>query len=151
MDPLAAARGICESKPLSITAVAGMLGMPPKVLANKLNPHNETHHLRLDEAVQMSVVTNSPAILFAFAERLGFVCMPSMFGAGSTTSPIVALSGLMAAHGDVGEAIGLALADGRIDCSELMDIEDALLSQMAKIHQLAQSVRAAHKRGMVVA
>jgi hypothetical protein len=57
----------------------------------------------------------------------------------------------MAAHGDVGEAIGLAVADGRIDNAELMDIEDALLSQMAKIHQLAQAVRAAHKRGMVAA
>ena len=151
MDPLAAARGICESKPLSIAAVAGMMGMSPRVLANKLNPHNDTHHLRLDEAVQMSVATNNPAILFAFAERLGFLCMPALFGPGCTTSPIVALSGLMAAHGDVGEAIGLAVADGRIDCAELMDIEDALLSQMAKIHQLAQAVRAAHKRGMVVA
>ena len=49
----------------------------------------------------------------------------SLKNAGCTTSPIVALSGLMAAHGDVGEAIGMALADGRIDCSELMDIEDA--------------------------
>lgn len=151
MNPNAAARALCDTEPLSIAAVAAMMGMSPKVLANKLNPHNDTHHLRLDEAVQMSVVTNSPAILFAFAERLGFVCMPAMFGAGCTTSPIVALSGLMAAHGDVGEAIGMAVADGRIDGAELMDIEDALLSQMAKIHQLAQSVRAAHKRGMVAA
>ena len=79
MDPLAAARIICESKPHSIAAVAGMLGMSPKVLANKLNPHNDTHHLRLDEAVQISVATNDPAILFAFAERLGFVCMPALW------------------------------------------------------------------------
>ena len=149
MDPLAAARGICESKPLSIAAVAGLMGMSPKLLANKLNPHNDTHHLRLDEAVQMSIVTNNPAILFAFAERLGFLCMPALFGPGCATSPLVALSGLMAAHGDVGEAIGLAVADGRIDCAELMDIEDALLAGMGRLHQLALSVRAAHKRGTV--
>lgn len=151
MGPLAAARIICESKPHSIAAVASMLGMSPKVLANKLNPHNDTHHLRLDEAVQISVATNDPAILFAFAERLGFVCMPALFGPGCATSPILALSGLMAAHGDVGEAIGLAVADGRIDCAELADCEEALMRAMTKIGEMALAVRAAHKRGRVAA
>ncbi|WP_174874189.1 phage regulatory CII family protein [Vogesella oryzae] len=151
MDVLSAARGVASRFPGGIAGLAAAMGMSAKVLANKLNPHNDTHHLRLDEALEMSVIANDPAVLFAYAEQLGFVCMPATFGKHCEGSPLRALSGFMAAQGDVGEAINLALDDDRIDLSELADIEEAVLQSIRHSHGVLDAVRAAHKRGLSLA
>lgn len=149
MDVTTAAYRLVHDHPGGAPALAPRLGMNGQVLSNKVNPNNATHHLRLDEAAQLSEITGNPVVLFALAEQLGFVCMPAMFSVSAAASPILALSGLISAHGDVGEAIALALSDGRIDLSELNDIEDAVLGNIEHLHGVLRAVRAAHKAGGV--
>ncbi|EEG10283.1 phage regulatory CII family protein [Pseudogulbenkiania ferrooxidans] len=129
-------------------ALAELAGIGHQVLVNKVNPNNTTHHLRLDEAAQLSELTGNPVVLFALAERLGFVCMPAMFAERPDRSPILALSGLISAHGDVGEAVSMALEDGRIDSAELVDIEEAILSNIEHLHSVLRAVRVAHRKGV---
>lgn len=149
MDINAAAYRLVHDYPGGAHALAARVGKRGQVLINEVNPHNAGHKFGLADAVDCSEVAANPVVLFAFAERLGFVCMPSMFSGQQDRSPIVALSGLISAHGDVGEAISLALDDGRIDGSELIDIQDAILGNIEHLHGVLRAVRAAHKKGLV--
>lgn len=45
------------------------------VLNSKVNPHTSTHHLRLDEAIQLMTITGDYRILQAVAFQCGFICI----------------------------------------------------------------------------
>lgn len=149
MDVMAAAHRLVHACPGGATARGALIGKSGQVLINEVNPRNVTHKFGLLDAVNLSDAAGDPVVLFAFAQRMGYVCMPSRFTGRSAESPILALSGLISAHGDVGEAIALALSDGRIDLSELDDIEDAVLGNIEHLHGVLKAVRAAHKAGGV--
>lgn len=149
MDINAAAYRLVHGHKGGAKAVAALVGRSYQVVINEVNPTNTAHKFGLADAVECSEATGNPVVLFAFAERMGFVCMPARFGSQCGESPLLALSGLMAAHGDVGEAISLAIADGRIDVAELADIEDAVLHNIEDLHGVLRAVKSAHKRGVV--
>lgn len=56
-------------------ALAVRMGTTGIMLRNKVNPHNTTHHLRLDEASRLMAVTNNHSILEALAHEHGYVCI----------------------------------------------------------------------------
>lgn len=61
--------------PGGATAIAARMGMSSNMLSNKVNPNNETHHLRLDEANMLMSFTNDYRILHAQAETHSKVCI----------------------------------------------------------------------------
>ncbi|MCP1289841.1 hypothetical protein NK214_06510 [Chromobacterium sp. S0633] len=148
MDINAAAYRLVHDYPGGAHALAARVGKRGQVLINEVNPHNTSHKFGLADAVDYSEVADNPVVLFAFAERMGFVCMPSKFAGPQDRSPILALSGLISAHGDVGEAVSQALEDGRIDGAELADIEEAVLGNIEHLHSVLRAVRAAHRKGV---
>ena len=60
--------------PGGATALAARMGMSSNMLSNKVNPNNDTHHLRLDEANTLMSFTNDYRILHAQAETHSKVC-----------------------------------------------------------------------------
>ena len=61
--------------PGGATALAARMGMSSNMLSNKVNPNNDTHHLRLDEANTLMSFTNDYRILHAQAETHSKVCI----------------------------------------------------------------------------
>lgn len=54
-------------------------GLPSDLAANldELNPNDKRHHLTLAKALSMQMLSGDSLILFAMADELGHVCMPS--------------------------------------------------------------------------
>lgn len=108
MDVRDAAYLIAHHYPGGVAALAARMGVNPGVLQNKLNPNNDTHHLRLDESVLLQQVAGSPAILHAMAQQLGFTCVratPAQDGG----DPVEAFMALAMAHADFTRAVADAL------------------------------------------
>ena len=61
--------------PGGATALAARMGMSSNMLSNKVNPNNDTHHMRLDEANTIMSFTNDYRILHAQAEMHSKVCV----------------------------------------------------------------------------
>lgn len=58
-------------------ALAARLGIrSAAVLNSKVNPNTSTHHLRLDEAISLMVLTDDYRILQAMNFQLGFISIP---------------------------------------------------------------------------
>lgn len=100
-----------------------------QMLINKVNPNNDSHHLRLDEAVAMMGVTGDYRIAEAMAGELG--CVFAQLPAGEVTSKN--MLGLIleatAKNGDICQTFHKAMADGYIDHHE----EDELLKIISKL------------------
>lgn len=108
MDVRDAAHLIGHHYPGGVAALAARMGMVPGVLQNKLNPNNDSHHLRLDESVLLQQVAGNPAILHAMAQQLGFTCVratPAQDGG----DPVEAFMALAMAHADFTRAVADAL------------------------------------------
>lgn len=67
----AAAQSIAKGFHNGITGLANTMGKSPIILANKLNPNNETNVLSLEEAAQITELTHQPAIVDAMAALIG--------------------------------------------------------------------------------
>lgn len=108
MDVRDAAYLIAHHYPGGVAALAARMGVNPGVLQNKLNPNNDTHHLRLDESVLLQQVAGNAAVLHAMAQQLGFTCVratPAQDGG----DPVEAFMALAMAHADFTRAVADAL------------------------------------------
>ena len=88
---MAAAQQSAQSYPGGTHAVAKrmatLLGkMVPSTLEKKINPNCDTHHLSVQEAMALQLVTGDASMLQAMAEALGFVCMRAV--PASSTNPM---------------------------------------------------------------
>lgn len=108
MDVRDAAYLIAHHYPGGVAALAARMGVNPGVLQNKLNPNNDTHHLRLDESVLLQQVAGNAAVLHAMAQQLGFTCVRAM-PAQDGGDPVEAFMALAMAHADFTRAVADAL------------------------------------------
>ncbi|BAK75802.1 Gp65 protein [Pseudogulbenkiania sp. NH8B] len=143
---LDAAHSVVHDYPGGAEALATRLKMASSTLRSQVNVNANTHVFGLKTAVTASQLTGDPRILFAFASELGYVCMPGE-GIELDVSPLMAVSQLMAAHGDVGQVVHEALSDGRISSAEQDAIEDAIAANIQRLHALQNAVRAARRKG----
>jgi len=117
------------------------IGVSPAVLRNKVNPHNDTHHLTLAEAVRIVGVTGDTRILQAWAHSLGMLLIKAPEGMECDMSVLEAVVETGVAHGQFMQAIHSALADGRIDESELASIRQAMTVLQTAAATAAQRVQ----------
>ena len=107
----------------NISDIARHLGKSPVVLANKLNPDCDTHHLTLGEAIAITELTNDNKILNSWAQLRGklLVDMP----AGTVNDEDLADQVMMvqAVVGKMMQVIHDARKDGVIDRIEQTDID----------------------------
>lgn len=143
---LDAAHSVVHDSPGGAEALAVRLEVAASTLRSQVNPNTNTHVFGLKSAVKATQLTGDPRILFAFASECGYVCMPGE-GVELNVSPLMAVSRLMAAHGDVGQVVHEALADDRISASEQDAIEDAIAANIQRLHALQNAVRAERRKG----
>lgn len=103
------------------------IGIKPAVLRNKVNPHNTTHHLTLNEAVRLAGVSGDNRLLQRWAHQQGFLLVPAPKGAADCCDMAVLeqVVSVAVAEGEFMHAIHSALADGHINRQEIRTIKEA--------------------------
>ncbi|MBQ0714202.1 MAG: phage regulatory CII family protein [Paraperlucidibaca sp.] len=101
-------------------ALGPLMGISGAVLRNKANPNQSSNKPMLSEADLMMGITGDYLILHTLAANHGHVCHKVDESKDHGDLAILELvTGLMASHGKVGQAVTETLADGRVDRHEL--------------------------------
>jgi hypothetical protein len=126
--------GGCES-------LAPRLGMGAQVLRNKVNPNTKTHHLTLEEAVRMSVLTQDRRIVEAFARELGLVCIEMPEPENCSDADVIELMAqTWETNGDIGREVNAIFADGRVDQSEVVRLKDRVWKHVRTVFGLTSRI-----------
>lgn len=108
-----------------------LVGLAPGTLSNKANPHQE-HDFTVRELVRLTAITDDYRLLDAVERLLGRVAVP--LDDYDHTSDVDLLSRWADWQAEIGESaktIRDALADGRIDHTELREIRRELFEDFA--------------------
>lgn len=128
--------------PGGAAALGAVVGIGGKVLANKCNPHCDTHHLGLDEAHRIMALTGDHQILRALCHALGYLSpIQRIDSAVADDALLDLLASVFAEAGDVARALQQALADGRITPREYADIEQQSIEAQSALATLLDRVR----------
>lgn len=134
MNVADAAYNTVHDYPGGASALGPRLGIQPSILNSKVNPNTVTHHLRLDEAVKIMVVTGDYRMHHAISRELGLVSIPIPSAATVSADSICffdMMLELREADGRMSQEFRKALSDGRITPGEAIDLKHA-------IHELQQ-------------
>lgn len=107
----------------NISELARLMGKGETVLANKLNPDCDSHHLNLGEAVAVTELTGDHRIVEAWAASLGKVLVDLPAGVVSDDDLVEQVLLAQSVFGKLMQAIHDARADGVIDRVEHSQIE----------------------------
>ncbi|MDB5822211.1 MAG: hypothetical protein JWR21_915 [Herminiimonas sp.] len=134
--------------PGGIEALAGRMDMSTNVLRNKLAPRTVTHHItwaevsEIVEYLQEAKVEDALLPLRAQNWRHGLVAfaMPALESL-SEDQLAMTVCKVMKEAGDVAEAVGDAMADGKITLEEMDRIEREFHEALAALGQWRQRVQ----------
>ncbi|MEV3830172.1 phage regulatory CII family protein [Aeromonas allosaccharophila] len=107
----------------NISEFARLMGKGETVLANKLNPDCDSHHLNLGEAVAITELTGDHRIVEAWAASIGKVLVDLPAGVVSDDDLVEQVLLAQSVFGKLMQAIHDARADGVIDRVEHSQIE----------------------------
>ena len=107
----------------NISELARLMGKGATVMANKLNPDCDSHHLNLGEAVAVTELTGDHRIVEAWAASLGKMLVDMPAGAVSDDDLVEQVLLAQSVFGKLMQAIHDARADGVIDRMEHGQIE----------------------------
>lgn len=140
MDVFEAAYRVAHDfRPDGAVGLARRLGKNPGTFLNKLNPHQETHHLTLGEAVAMSIAASDARIAQAFAWEVGgvFVRLPPPAGA-SDLELLTLMLQRDVSGGRFAQTVEQCLEDGRISARDWQAIRDAGVTYVSAFMALMQ-------------
>ncbi|WP_262364727.1 phage regulatory CII family protein [Aeromonas sobria] len=120
-DVLAAAYLLGQAT--NISDLARKLGKSPVVLANKMNPDCDSHHLNLGEAVAVTELADDNCILEAWAAGRGLMLVAMPHGSVSDDELVEQVLLAQSVFGKLMQAIHDARVDGVIDWMEQGQIE----------------------------
>ncbi|HEA3088160.1 TPA: phage regulatory CII family protein [Aeromonas salmonicida] len=107
----------------NISDLARKLGKSPVVLANKMNPDCDSHHLNLGEAVAITELADDNRILEAWAAGRGLMLVERPNGSVSDDELVEQVLLAQSVFGKLMQAIHDARVDGIIDWMEQGQIE----------------------------
>lgn len=119
-----AAYRIARGYPGGIRAMALRMDMPYDTFQKKVSPSCDTHHLQLEEAVDMQVYAQRADILYAMAADLEHICL-------TVPDESIGDIGLRLMRvgekvGDVFEVARRVMADGKIEPQEKRELTDQI-------------------------
>jgi hypothetical protein len=126
-------------------ALAPLLGRSAAVLSNKVNPHVDTHHLTLDEAITLQAITQNYELLKATASMLNHVAVELPSDDLANTSDLELLDCWAAWQEDCGQTAALirkALEDGNISQEELSGIRREMFEDIGRELEFLQRLEA---------
>lgn len=94
--------------PGGVVALAARMGVSANTLTHKVNPNNDTHHMRPDELVAIQVFSGNYAVLHAMAAALGHSATPAAADQ-SDGDPVEAFMQQQRAQGEYSAAVADAL------------------------------------------
>lgn len=136
--PLAAAATFIDE--FNVSDMARMLGKNAKTLLGKLNNDNEQNRLYLDEAIQITNLTNDHRIPLAWVTGLGYLTVPIPQSNLSDEELSDQLLTVQERVGELSRAIRLGRADGVISRKDYADIKAANLSAIVALLQLEREI-----------
>ena len=114
-----------------------LMGISGAVLRNKANPNQPSNKPMLSEADLMMGITGDYLILHTLAANHGHVCHRIDESKAHGDLAILELvTGLMASHGQVGQAVTETLADGRVDRHEVERVRAATYACIQSLTQM---------------
>lgn len=139
VDVVAAARLMAAQHPFGgVAGLAAACNIP--TLAKKLDPRQDSHHLRLDEAVLLQQVAGRADVLHAMADVLGYAVVPK--GEDRQSSLIERVGALSGEFGDLLKVVHTSVADGVVTPNERLHIEREAAQLQAAIDSLVKTVKA---------
>ncbi len=135
MNILDAAYNIGHSYPGGAKLLAQRLGINQAVFNSKLNPNTPTHHLTLDEAYRMSMLTARSDILEAMADDMGYalVKLPTP---NDDEDLSTAIRKDVGEFGRYMEMIDKTLSNGVITQTERKYLEEEVIQVLARTQHL---------------
>ena len=115
-----AAWRVARSYKPDMRAFAQRMEMPYDTFQKKVSPNCETHHLQLDEVIDLQVFAERYDVLYAMADALGHVCLP----VPDEPAADIGLR-LMEVGQDVGDVFEVArrvLQDGKVTPAERKEL-----------------------------
>lgn len=107
-------------------SLAPRIGMSGAILRNKVNPNNPANRLTLEDAGKLMAVTGDMRILDALCANHGGIFVPdAQTNEGCDSAVLEIVTHVWRSNGDVGRCVDDALADGRIDESEIKKVREA--------------------------
>jgi hypothetical protein len=149
MSPKDAFYNTVHNAPGGHAALAIRLGMSAAVLRNKANVHSETNKPTLDDVDNIIGLTGDASVLHALAANHGYVCS-KIAGAGcaADATPLAMVARIATRSADAVAVVNDALADGRLDSRELVEIREraygaiqALQDMVVGLEQTARDQR----------
>jgi hypothetical protein len=123
-------------------ALAVRLGMSAQILRNKANPNTTGNRVLLEDADLVMGITGDVRVLHALAGKHGHVCVRIDPAAGASDLAVLELVvKVMAGHGDVGDEVLRALADGRVEQREIKEVEGAVYRANQAMQQLVARLK----------
>lgn len=127
--------GASALAPRFVTRSGG--AMSPAVLNSKVDPGKDSHHLTLAEADRLITFTQDFRVLHAMAMNHGHVCIRVSSDAPSSDLAILELvTAVWECNGDVGREVNAALADGRIEQTEIDRVKKAIYRVQLAMQQM---------------
>jgi len=127
MNHLDAFHQTVHGAPGGCEAIAPRMGMSAAILRNKANPNSATNKPTLDEANRLMGLTGDHSILHALASNHGYVCVRIEDSAEASDMALLEMvAKVWQTNGEVGAEINQALADGKIDRSEVIRVREAV-------------------------
>ena len=128
--------------PGGIGALAKAMDKSANTLTHKVNPLNDTHHLTLDEALQIVALTGNYAVLHAIAANVGHV----MVRATPDTSegePLDSMATLQMHQADLARAVADAVRGGQgaVTANQLRRVQHHAEEAIAAIGHTVAMVR----------
>lgn len=117
-------------------ALAVRMGYTAGLLRNKANPNSSTNVLTMDDASRVMDITGDYEVLHALAREHGFICTKLSQPTSSDVAVLESVTDIWSKLGSVGTQVHTALADGRIDQSEVKHIEAAIFTAIRPMMDL---------------
>ncbi|WP_321943010.1 phage regulatory CII family protein [Paraburkholderia tropica] len=127
MNILDTAHAVAHNYPGGCESLAPRIGMSAAVLRSKVNPNTSTHKLTLQDAVQITTVTNSDAILEAWAQERGYalVRMPDPEHC-SDSAVLELMAKTWETNGEIGKEVNRTFEDGVVESHEVTRVKDRI-------------------------
>lgn len=126
--------------PGKIPALARLLAKNPGTLGNQLNPNTETHALTLVTAVAMTLVSDDPRILEAFAGTCGYGVFRLPEGVASDEALLDLVLNSQQEAGEFGRLLRESLQDGSVSRREIQQMDVQCRRVVAAFHALLMRV-----------
>lgn len=134
---------LCRRYPGGITAVAHLMQMSPDVLQKKLSPNCDTHHLMVEEAEAITVLTGDPAGAIELARVAHMACIP-MPGEHRDGSVMKGMSDVGKEFSDLLNAFNESVRDNSVspnECDafqrEAVELFIACMNALTRMRELA--------------